>query len=435
MKIVNIKENSVGIIGENILVNNNTVTAYYILSPVNYSITNKAGVSVHIREIESILSSLANKRKDLKFSIFNIDKVITPRDVAANLIDTVHMYDPHYNGIPEIFRRNINKQYQNYSLLAIDINTTDIADIESLSIGEIIKELMDRTAKHYFSMQNVNIDTERIANIENEIYRTINSICVRASKELVFYNYISGLFPNYEISYNNNSFISDHMSPIIGSIQQQITSKFGYFEMSNSGLYVFGYEPQVTYGSVIDIVDMPKAINISDFRMNINNLRINCNILSRDKLKTKLKRVSADIDYEREGAQISGARRGGGKELQESKSLSELAIDTLESGNYICELSASILILANDLETLKEKKTSVITSLASKDITAAISFNQASDYINGFIKHTPEKYNQLTDLAFPLSFQIDDGVNVGDNDSKFFSPSIGVSASRNDGEL
>ena len=225
------------------------------------------------------------------------------------------------------------------------------------------------------------------------------------------------------------------MSPIMGSIQQQITSKFGYFEMSNSGLYVFGYEPQVTYGSIIDIVDMPKAINISDFRMNINNLRINCNILSRDKLKTKLKRVSADIDYEREGAQISGARRGGGKELQESKSLSELAIDTLESGNYICELSASILILANDLETLKEKKTTVITSLASKDITAAISFNQASDYINGFIKHTPEKYNQLTDLAFPLSFQIDDGVNVGDNDSKFFSPSIGVSASRNDGEL
>ena len=91
MRVFNNTETKTTIIGENIFYNNGTITAFYILPLVNYSVLNKDGIQTAITKIENALTSLASKRQNVEFSISNINKVIKAKDVYNNLLDTIRI--------------------------------------------------------------------------------------------------------------------------------------------------------------------------------------------------------------------------------------------------------------------------------------------------------------------------------------------------------
>lgn len=423
-------ENDIGIVGENILVNNKIVTAMYIVDSLNYQTLNEAGIRSHIDRLESLATSLGTHRPGIKFSMFNVNKVLTPDDVKTNLIDTVRMWDPSYEGIPEVFDGFITKNAQTFTILAVNIETKNMNDIDTMTIKDVFRSLIDSAAQELFSFKNVKIDTQKLVEVERSIYDIVSNYGVRTSRELTFYSYVSSIFPSYEISYNTNSYVENNMAPILGAVKQEIKSHFGgYFEMSNVGVELFGLPAQVTYGSVVNILSMPKKINSDSFNMQINNLRINIKTLPRDKARLTMKRSRADIEFEEEQATEANLRQRDKEYLEDGIDLANEALDSIGQGKMICEMNASILVLAKSPQELKEKRQSIISSLADIDIVASPSLSQDTSFINNFVKmNLPNAdYNHLCDIRYPLSFQIDKGVMVGDSDGKYHSPAIGTS--------
>lgn len=423
-------ENKIGVLGNNILVNNKTVTAFYIIDSLNYGTLNSNGIKNHIDRLESLATTLATQRPGIKFSIFNVNKVLTSDDVKQNLIDTVKLWDDTYNGVPEMFSKYITKSNQTFTLLSIQIETSNSTDIDSLTVMDIIKEYISSASQSLFSYTNINIDTNRIIATENALYNIIKNYGVRASRELTFYSYVSALFPSYEISYNSNSYVEKNMTPILGAVKQEVKSHFGgYFEMSNVGVEIFGLPMKTTYGSIINILELPNKINSSNFNMQIENLRVFIKTIPRDKARLSMKRSRSGIEFEEESATDANLRKRDMEYLDEHLDMANEALDNINKGNVICEMNASILVLARNIEDLKARRQSIISNLADIDIIAAPSLSQDVSFINNFIKSAPleNEYNHLCDIRYPLSFQIDSGVQIGDSDSGFQSPSIGES--------
>lgn len=239
MRVFNNTETKTTIIGENIFYNNGTITAFYILPLVNYSVLNKEGIQTAITKIENALTSLASKRQNVEFSISNINKVIKAKDVYNNLLDTIRIYSEDYD-IPNEFKKNIKDQNISYCILGINIDQNEYSDIEQASFKEVIKQTIDKAASKIFSGNNVNIDVKKILTIEESIYSVISTLCTRATKELVFYRFISNLYPSYEISYDTNSYLRDETyDKVAGITVQTIKSEFGYFVMNNEGVDLF----------------------------------------------------------------------------------------------------------------------------------------------------------------------------------------------------
>lgn len=423
-------QNKIGILGNNILINNKTITAFYIVDSLNYETLSYAGISKHIDRLESLATSLGTQRPEIKFTMFNVEKVLTPEDVKKNMIDTVKLWDPDYEKVPGIFSKYITKSIQNFTILAVNLEVASIEDADSMGIKDVFKSYINMASQSLFSLSNVNVDSRKIMESEKSLYNIIRNYGVRASRELTFYTYVSSLFPSYEISYDSNSYVERNFTPILGAVKQEIKSHFGgYFEMSNAGVEIFGLPAQVTYGSVLNILKLPDRIDSDNFNLQIDNLRLSIKTIPREKAKLMIKRRRADIEFEEENAEDAGARPQDIAHLEDYKDMANEAIETISSGKMVCGVNASILVLAKSVDELKAKRQSIITQLADIDIIASPSLSQEVSFINNFVKLQPfnSDYNHLCDIRYPLSFQIDNGVTVGDSDSGFQSPSIGES--------
>ena len=91
MKIYSKKDKKIGILGQNILINERQINAFYIIDSINYSTLNKGGINNHIGRLETLLSSLASLKPYFSFSLLQVDKVLTPETIKNNLLDTIHL--------------------------------------------------------------------------------------------------------------------------------------------------------------------------------------------------------------------------------------------------------------------------------------------------------------------------------------------------------
>ncbi len=428
----NLSKNNIKIIGDNILYNNGIITAFYIIPLTNYSTASPGGIEKTVNELTAMITNLTTTNPTTTFTIERIEKVIRAKDVINNLINTIRIYRPDYT-MPSEFTNNIKDDIQSYCMLGIDIQQTAVTDVEEFTLVDTVKALTKSMANAFAGLGNMNADPEQLLRIENSIYRTINYKCLRATKELVFYNFVSKVFPCYEISYDRLSYINENsFESIMGAITQTVSDNFGWFEMHNEGIDIFGLEPQTTYGCMLDVKAFPPQINTCNFPMDYPNVVTTIQCLKKEDAKTKLKRTRASDRYERDQALEAGAEIEQLETTQNNIDIATMAIENLDAGVVLCQFNTSILIYAATKEDLKSRIMSVITSCKDRNILVSKSLNQALDFLNNYINKKPKNYEHMAALSFPLSFQQNSGATVGDTDGlstpsgqPIWSPSIG----------
>ena len=335
--------------------------------------------------------------------------------------------------MPLAFTKNIRDDDQTYCILGIDIQQSTVTDVEDKSIWETIKEVSKDTINKFTSLGNINVDPEQILKIEEDIYRTINSRCMRATKEIVFYTYVSKLFPNYIISYDKISYINENnFEAIMGAVTQTVSDNFGWFELHNEGVDIFGLEPQTTYGCMLDVHSFPIKIDSCNFPLDCpGSVVTTIKCMKKEDATVKIKRIRAADRYEVNQAIEAGAEIEDIEATQENIDIATKAIQDLESGEILCEFNTSILIYATSREELKKNIMEVITSFKDRNILAAKSLTQAADFLNNYVNKKPKKFLHIAPLAFPLSFQQNSGATVGDIEDRtpsgqpIWSPAIG----------
>jgi len=415
--VMNISETRIGIIGDNILYNGPVITAYYILPMANYSVTSPRGRLNNIEGLTNLLGGLANDRPGLKFSIQRCSKTIKAEDVRKNLLETIKLYRPDYD-MPEEFTSHIDDVYQDYCLLAVDIQQSDVINADSYSTKETIKEVFSSISNKLLASGNDNIDIPRVVAIEDNIYMTLKSRCVRATKELTFYQYISKLYPSYEISYESNSYFNDeHFSDILGVVNQTVEDNFGYFVMHNEGVGFFDYDQMDTYGCILNIRSFPGSILAENFPLNVYGLQVNVETLPKDKAEIQLKRRRAAARYKVDEAIEAGEEPEGIQKAAEVVDLTTLALQDLDERETICKFNANILVLGTSVADLADNANQIISKLRDRNLVVAKSLNQAQDFINNFVRLAPQKMNHMVNLEYVLSFQQNYGANVGQFDS------------------
>ena len=432
-KSTNQNKNNINIIGDNVLYNNGVITAFYILPMSNYSTNSASGIHNAVEKLTNMITNLTTNNPTVSFTIERIEKTLKRKDVLRNLLNTIRIYRPDYEMPPE-FTTNVRDDIQTYCLLGIDIQQSTVTDVEDLTILDTAKALAKNVINRFSGLGNMNADPEQILKLEETIYRTIKDSCVRASKELVFYNYVSRLFPCYEISYDALSYINENTyESIMGAVTQTITDNFGWFEMHNEGMDLFGLEPQTTYGCMLNVHSFPPKINTTNFPMTYPNVTTTIKCLKKEDAILKLKRTRSSDRYERDHAIEAGAEEESIEETQTSIEIATRAIQELEAGDVMCQYNTSILVYAETKDVLKERIMSIITSCKDRNILVAKSLTQALDFMNNYVNRKPEKLIHMGPLMFPLSFQQNNGATVGDSENMFtsdgkmiWSPSIGV---------
>jgi type IV secretory pathway VirB4 component len=215
----------------------------------------------------------------------------------------------------------------------------------------------------------------------------------------------------------------------MGSVTQTVTDNFGWFEMHNEGVDIFNYNPQTTYGCMIDIKKFPEAIETVNFPMEFAgidyiNLVTTIQCLKKEDAQLKIKRVRASDNYELQQAIESGAELEQLEGISKNVAIATHALTEIEKGEIICNFNASLLVTAETKDDLKARIAEVITSCKDRDILASKSLTQALDFLNNYINKKPQKFIHLTSIEFPLSFQQNYGSTVGDTD-EVWSPAIG----------
>lgn len=425
-KVISTTDTKIRIIADNILYCNGVITAYYILPLSNYTITSGQGVLYSIEGINNLLSGLASQRQEIKFSIQRFSKIIRKTDIINNLYETIQLYAPDYD-MPMEFTKNIGNNVQDYCLLGIGIEERDLSkNVEDATLGETAKQLFSSLSNALLNTGGNVLDEDKIIQSEHNIFSVVRTKCARASKELVFYNFISKLYPSYNISYDRLSFINeDNFSNILGASVQTLEDNFGYFIMHNEGVDLFDLPPQDTYGCILNIKNFPKYIDSSNFSMDYPGMQVNIKAIPKEKAAIQLKRTRSADKYELEEALKAGAELEQLEATSSSIDIATTALDELENGVQMCEFDANILITGLTLEDLRQNIQYIMSDLKDRDILPAKSLSQALDYLNGYVKLNPKDYPHFTNLAFPLSFQLNRGALVGNADSKYFVPSIG----------
>ena len=423
--VMTMTKNKLQIVGDNVLYNNGIITAFYILPMYNYSTSSNDGILRSISEITKLLMGLASQRPNIEFTIERINKIIRAKDVKNNLLETIKMYRPDYD-MPLEFSANIRDEEQSYALLCIDIQQTDMGDVEEASLLSTIKQLFKSMVSGITGLGNINIDVEKILDVEKNIYSIIRHKCARASKELVFYNYVSKLFPCYEISYDKISFINENnFERIMGAVTQTINDNFGWFEMHNDGVDLFDLPIQNTYGCMIDIKGFPNKIVSYNFPMDYPGCVTTIKCLKKEAARLKLKRTRSSDKYEIGQAAQVGAEEETLDELSESIAIATHALSELEQGDMLCQFNTSILVTALNREELKKKINRLLADCKDRDILISKSLTQAKDFLDNYVNMKPQKYEHFASLQFPLSFQQNHGAIVGDTDTGINSPAIG----------
>ena len=429
----NVKNNSnISIIGDNVLYNNGIITAFYIIPLSNYSTNSPAGVHNTVNELTNMIANLTTNNPTVTFTIERIEKTIRRKDVIENLYNTIKLYRPEYD-MPDEFTTNVRDDIQSYCMLGIDIQQSNVTDVEEFTLMDTVKALAKQAANAFAGLGNLSADPEQILKIEDNIFRTINYKCVRASKELVFYNFVSKVFPCYEISYDRLSYINENTyESIMGAITQTVSDNFGWFEMHNEGMDIFGLEPQTTYGCMLDIKAFPPQISTCNFPMDYPNVVTTVQCLKKEDAMLKLKRTRASDRYERDQAIEAGAELESIEETQTNIDIATMAIQDLEAGNVLCQFNCSVLVYGEDKNELKSRVMNLITECKDRNILVSKSLTQALDFLNNYINKKPQKFQHTGPLMFPLSFQQNSGATVGDTGGlttskgyPIWSPSIG----------
>lgn len=432
-KVNTLNKSNIQIIGDNVLYNNGIITAFYIIPLTNYSTNSAAGINHNIIQLTNMIANLATTNPTISFTIERIEKTVRRKDVLENLINTIKIYRPDYT-MPLEFTNNVRDDIQTYCLLGIDIQQSNITDIEDYTIMDTAKALVKSMVNTFAGLKNLSADPEQILKLEDNIYKTINSKCTRATKELVFYNFVSKVFPCYEISYDRLSYINENnFESIMGAITQTVSDNFGWFEMHNEGMDLFGLEPQDTYGCMLNVQAFPPKIDSRNFPMDYPNTVTTIQCLKKEDAMLKLKRTRASDRYERDQAIESDAEFEAIEKIQDNIDIATRAIQDLESGEILCQFNTSILVYAETKEELKARVMSIITSCKDRNILVSKSLTQALDFLDNYINKKPKKFMHTAPLMFPLSFQQNAGATVGDTDGTFtksgqpiWSPAIGV---------
>lgn len=426
-------KNVINIIGDNVLYNNGIITAFYVIPMSNYSTNSPQGIHNAVEKLTNMITNLTTNNPTVSFTIERIEKTLKRKDVLRNLLNTIKIYRPEYDMPPE-FTTNVRDDIQSYCLLGIDIQQSTVTDVEDLTILDTAKALAKNMLNAFAGLGNMNADPEQILKLEENIFRTINHACVRASKELVFYNYVSRLFPCYEISYDALSYINEQTyEAIMGAVTQTITDNFGWFEMHNEGMDIFDLPPQTTYGCMLNVHAFPPKISTTSFPLTYPGVTTTIQCLKKEDAMLKLKRTRSSDRYERNQAIEAGAEIEQIEETQNSIEIATRAIQDLEAGDVLCQYNTSILVYAESREELKSRVMSIITSSKDRNILVAKSLTQALDFMNNYVNRKPQKLIHMGPLMFPLSFQQNDGATVGDSEGlttksgdPIWSPSIGV---------
>ena len=407
---------------KNILINNGNVTAYYVLYPYNYNIMDVASAGKHIERLYNVLSNLYQSLGEIKISMFKLKNIVSKQETIDNIVKTVKMYNKDYTDMPPEYKKFIKNITRDFSILAIDIDAKNSFDIESQSLKEIFKSSIDNFINENFSMNVSNINEEVISSQNVRMRNILSRYAVPANEKLVMNIYINSLFPSYNLVYNN--YMLSHADTILSNVKQEIIPHLGWFEMTNSGISDFGGQPRTTYGSILTILEFPERINSENFNIPISGMHVNMHLLPKDKALLRFKRMRASANEELDEAfQVQTTD----SDIDEDVALIQRAIDQVRKGRITCDLDANILITADTVEELDKKKKHIVSILSDINIVASISSNQAKCFIDSFVKNKPSNYYHTTDLQYAISFQLDDGVLVGDQDSKFGAPVIGIS--------
>ena len=420
--------NNIKIIGENVLFNNGIITAYYILPLVNYSTASAGGIENTINDLTNLIKNLCTTNPDLTFTIERIEKKIKRKDVLNNLVDTIKLYRTDYD-MPREFTDNIRDDVQSYCLLGIDIQQSNLAEVEDITIKDTLIALGKQAANVLAGLGNMKCDPEQILKIEENIYRTINYKCVRASKDLVFYNYVSKIFPTYVISYDKISYVNENTyEDLMGSVQMTVSDNFGWFEMHNEGVEIFGLPSEYTYGSMLIVDKFPTYIDNVNFPMDYPNTVTTIHCLRKEKSNIDIKRIRAADRY----TQIQQIEANEDIEVvektQEQIDIATRALEDIDNGEIICQFNTSILVTAQTRDELKQDVMSIITQCKDRGILVKKNLEQAKSFLDNYINKKPEKYIHMANLKFPLSFQLNYGATVGDTynaPGDIWSPSIG----------
>ena len=428
----NITKSNIKIIGENVLYNNGIITAFYIIPLVNYSTASYGGIENSIQDLTSMITNLCISNPETTFTIEKIEKVVKKEDVLKNLVETINIYRPDYT-MPKEFTDNVRDDIQDYCLMGIDIQQTAMEDIDDYTITDTVKSLFKQAANAFAGLGNMAVDPEKILKLEENIYRTIRYKCVRASKDLVFYNYISKLFPCHEISYDKTSYINEnHYEAIMGAVTQTISDNFGFFEMHNEGLDLFGMAPETTYGTMLDVKAFPVRIDNCAFPIDFPNTVTTIKCMKKEDASIKIKRIRASDKYERDQAIEAGAELEQIEKTQTNIDIATAAISDIDDGKIMCQFNTTILVYSDSIQDLRQSVADIINACKDREILVSKSLTQALDFLNNYVNKKPKKFEHMAAIDFPLSFQQNSGATVGDTDGQFtqtgqpiWSPAIG----------
>lgn len=417
------KRNRVSIL-KNVLINNGNITAYYILYPFNYEVYDGQSADTHIQSIYSILSTLYHNLGEIKLSMFRISDIVSKQEVAEKIQETAGIYSSNFK-MSEEYRSYVKSFYQEYTILAIKLESGYNIDIETQSITESIKQVFDTTVSNVFKKISDSVNVESILSQNKNISHTLHDYAVPANEKLVMNIYMNSLYPSYDLVYNDE--MLERTNKMLGWAQQEIIPHLGWFELSNSGIADFGATPKVSYCSILTIVELPDEVLIENFNIYVPGMKCNMKLLSKQDATLRFKRIRTDLKEELGDSLEVNDDADEDTDGGDSLGMAYDALKAIKNGRILTDFDLNILIVADSKEELDKKKKNIIASLGQINITARIAQNQAKTFIRSFIDGNPIDYHNTSDLLYSLAFQIDSGTYVGDFDSNFASPVIGIS--------
>lgn len=286
----------------------------------------------------------------------------------------------------------------------------------------MVKEYKDNLIDTFANFEQQNIDTAKIEEISTTIENIGQQLLKPCPEEILLSYFLHRIFPSYDLVLDEKDYEQNKV--IVAWLKQDYIDHFNYFEMTNSGVEIFGAKQQMTYGSVIDIIEFPEQIISESFPLVHDGLIVNNKTLSKQQAKLKFSRKRADLEYEEETATQANSLDAS-LELADYKDIVETGLAAVSLGKKIITSDVHILVLANDLETLNKRRAGLISNLKDRDIIATFSPSQANTYLDSFIRLRPKNYPFTFDLRYPLAFRLNQGNAVFDGDSKFTVPKIG----------
>lgn len=420
-------ENSITIYN-NAIVHKGHITLFFCVNLYNYNIYTEESIEQNLDTLQNMLLNIENIFGTFRFSILRFEDVLPADTYLEDFIKTVHLWDESFIPSDE-FSRNITAIMNHYCLLAVNIDEDKAIDFNETSIKDIVNQYKDKFLDSIASYKQQNIDTKLIDETAVKIANVGQQLIRPCPEKLLLDYYIKRVYPSYNLIIADQD-IEDTKS-VLAYLQQDLIPHFNYFEMSNAGVELFGAMQKTTYGSVIDIVELPEEIISESFALNFDWLVINAKTLSKNQAKLKFKRKLRDIEFEEDSA-LSAGSPDYNYELQEYKDLSQTAIAAVSLGRKIIEADIHIFIEAKSEEELNQRRFKLLSVLKNQGITATFAPDQAKAYVESFVNLRPSKYDFIMDLRYPLAFRMPQGAAVGDFDSEFKAPPIGEVASRDE---